>query len=263
MSAAATGLPSTHPSGSRPAAFRARCAIAAIALPFLVAAGPDGSTTAAETTMERRSEDQRAVIRHFFAGLPGGVFVDVGAAHYRDGSMTWFLERELGWSGIAVDALEDWAPGYRVHRPRTRFFTYIVTDASGAEQPFYRLTGDIGSTSSEARAKAIASQFEPVEIQELLVPTITLDTLLDREKVKRIDFLSMDIEGGEPKALAGFDIERFRPELVGIEAMPENHEAILRYMTTHGYRRIDTYLERDPRNWFFTPAEKPAPAEQP
>ena len=27
----------------------------------------------------------------------------------------------------------------------------------------------------------------------------------------------MDIEGGEPKALAGFDLDRFRPELIVIE----------------------------------------------
>ena len=54
----------------------------------------------------------------------------------------------------------------------------------------------------------------------------------------------MDIEGAEPIALAGFDIERFRPELVGIEVFPQNEEKILEYFGAHGYRRLDEYLER-------------------
>jgi hypothetical protein len=67
----------------------------------------------------------------------------------------------------------------------------------------------------------------------------------------------MDIEGHEPKALAGFDIERFRPELVCIEA--GNREEIVDYFTQHGYERIEKYLEYDKVNWYFTPASGKAP----
>jgi hypothetical protein len=62
----------------------------------------------------------------------------------------------------------------------------------------------------------------------------------------------MDIEGGEPAALAGFDIERFRPELVGIEALPASRDAIRAYFEKHGYRRIDAYLRRHKEDWYFT-----------
>ncbi|MFQ5592001.1 MAG: FkbM family methyltransferase, partial [Phycisphaerae bacterium] len=95
------------------------------------------------------------------------------------------------------------------------------------------------------------------------VPTITLTELLDRNSITKIDFLSMDIEGGEPAALAGFDIERFRPELVGIEALPSTQDAIRTYFEQHGYRRIDAYLERNKRNWFFTCKVKTACASTP
>jgi hypothetical protein len=63
----------------------------------------------------------------------------------------------------------------------------------------------------------------------------------------------MDIEGSEPTALAGFDIERFRPELVVIEAAPDNRAAIAAYFAAHGYERIDAYLEHDAFNWYFRP----------
>jgi hypothetical protein len=54
----------------------------------------------------QKSKRQRAIIQDFFRGRRDGTFVDVGSAHYRDGSMTFFLEKEFGWSGVAIDALE-------------------------------------------------------------------------------------------------------------------------------------------------------------
>lgn len=86
------------------------------------------------------------------------------------------------------------------------------------------------------------------------VETITLDLLLEKAGLEKIDFLSMDIEEGEPAALRAFDIERFRPELVCIEAGPPKvREAIAPYFEAHGYERIDAYLAHDVANWYFRP----------
>ncbi len=84
------------------------------------------------------------------------------------------------------------------------------------------------------------------------VPTITLDELLEREQVARIDFLSMDIEGGEAKALAGFDIERYRPELVCIEVAPEHDVVVESYFSERGYARIEKYRKYDHVNRYYT-----------
>ena len=82
------------------------------------------------------------------------------------------------------------------------------------------------------------------------VPAITLNDLLDRLGVEKIDFLSLDIEGHEPAALRGFDIERFAPELVCIEK-PRKSAEILGYFGAHGYERIERYREYDRTNWYF------------
>ena len=80
----------------------------------------------------------------------------------------------------------------------------------------------------------------------------TVETkLLDDNGIEKIDFLSMDIESAEPDALAGFDIERFQPELVCIEATPGIRKQLLEYFGAHGYERIDRYLEYDKINWYF------------
>ena len=88
----------------------------------------------------------------------------------------------------------------------------------------------------------------PVEIE-----TITLNDLLERENVERIDLLSMDIEGAEPLALVGFDIEKYAPRLVCIEVNDDSESApfIRDYFKKHGYERIEEYLPHDIANWYF------------
>jgi FkbM family methyltransferase len=207
-----------------------------------------------ETAKKRfQSRQPEVIIRHFFRDRRGGFFLDVGAAHFQQGNTTYYLEQRLGWSGIAVDALEHWRPAYEKNRPKTKFLTYIVTDHTGAKEPFFRIENQVGSTANKERADRIKKLMPSQDVQEIMVPTTTLDALLDREGVTRIDLLSMDIEQGEPAALAGFDIKRFAPQLVCIEHLPEVQAAILEYFERHGYRRIERYLEYDKLNWYFTP----------
>jgi hypothetical protein len=78
------------------------------------------------------------VIRDYFRDRRGGVFLDVGANHYQNESNTYFLETHLGWSGVAIDALEEFAAGYAAHRPRTRFFALFVSDVVGSRVDGYR-----------------------------------------------------------------------------------------------------------------------------
>jgi FkbM family methyltransferase len=195
------------------------------------------------------SHAEEWIIRDFFKNRRAGFFVDVGAGDYRTHSNTFYLDTELGWSGIAIDALGDFATGYTEHRPRTRFRQFFVSDTSDETAVLYMVRSDTlvssGNREFTARHGDIANS--------LTVPTVTLNELLDHEGVQQIDFLSMDIELWEPKALAGFDIARFRPELVCIEAHPEVRQQILDYFTRHGYVVDGRYLRADVWNLYFRP----------
>jgi FkbM family methyltransferase len=201
--------------------------------------------------------NEEIIIRDFFQDRRKGFFLDVGCGHPIDDSNTYYLEERLGWSGIGVDALPEMAAKWRRNRPASRFFNYIVTDHADTVDPFYR---------AELRARDISSiqkperdpSGNPVGSEEIRVPTITLTKLLERQGISKIDLLSMDIEGSEPLALAGFDIERFKPALACVEAKPGNRERILRYFSTHHYHRIETYRRYDEMNYYFTPDERAA-----
>ena len=117
------------------------------------------------------------VVRDYFQDKRGGVFLDVGAADAREWNNTYFLETTLGWSGLAIDAQPAFAPQYARLRPRTRFFSLFVSDASDAVETFYVPTnGPLGATSNRDFARRDEG---PVEVRS--VRTITLNDLLARE----------------------------------------------------------------------------------
>ena len=92
--------------------------------------------------------NEELLIRRFFGHRRGGIFVDVGAGHWCDGSNTYGLERHLSWTGIAVDGLAGLEDGYRCNRPRTTFLNYVVTDHCAPSEPFY-VAGCLSSTKKE------------------------------------------------------------------------------------------------------------------
>jgi FkbM family methyltransferase len=189
-------------------------------------------------------------IRDYFNDMRAGVFVDVGASHYKNVSNTYTLETRFGWSGIAVDAQEKFREGYEKNRPRTKFFSYYVSDRSTGEKEFYIPQND-------AMASGVSIDPRAGKIQETLsVTEITLNNLLDREGVKRIDLLAMDIEFAEPAALRGFDIKRFKPKLVCIEVFQETREFIEDYFAKHGYVKLELWSRIDLYNDYFVPQEE-------
>jgi FkbM family methyltransferase len=229
-----------------------RLAASALALVLLLVAGcsPERRDIVGTEKKLYSQFDEELVIRDFFQDRRGGFFLDVGASQPVENSTTYYLEKHLGWSGIAIDALVDYQAAWAVTRPRSEYLVYLVTDHAGAMETFYK------SVHRELSSVTKDREFEPgvpLDSEPIQVESTTLDKVLDDHAVKKIDFVSMDIEESEPPALAGFDIERFRPELVCIEASASIQEAILAYFHAHGYERVDRYLAADSVNWYFQP----------
>jgi FkbM family methyltransferase len=188
-------------------------------------------------------------IRDFFKDRRDGFFLDVGANDYKFTSNTYYLETVLNWKGIAVEPQKQFEADYIKYRPGTKFMSFFVSDASNQQAKMYL----VDKSSLIASANREFTEKVGEKAKEIEVPTITLNDLLESEGVKKIDFLSIDIELWEPKALAGFDVERYRPELVCIEAHPQVRQEILDYFARHHYTVVGSYLRADVNNLYFTP----------
>ena len=111
---------------------------------------------------------------------------------------------------------------------------FFVSDESNQQAKLYVQSRNPFVTSADKAFNCPLRQGRP---RSLTAPTITLDDLLASEHVTALDFVTMDIELWEPKALAGFDLERFQPALVCVEAHPEVRQQILDYFARPLHRR--------------------------
>jgi FkbM family methyltransferase len=204
----------------------------------------------------RHSENaEEWIIRDFFNDERGGVFVDVGANHHQRYSNTYYLETALDWSGVAIEPQAKFAEGYRQYRPRSVFVPLFVSDVSDREATLYVANNDLVASQSREFTTALGGSTTSTQIT-----TTTLDDLLTRLRIFRIDFLSIDIELAEPQALAGFSIEQFEPRLVAVEAHPPIRQQVLDYFARHGYTLVGKYWQVDQDNFWFAPLATAAAA---
>jgi FkbM family methyltransferase len=192
---------------------------------------------------------EELIVRDFFDDAWRGVFVDVGAGHYRDDSNTYFLEHHRGWHGIAVEANVEYAADYARFRPHTAFVNAFASDRVGGVADFAIAQNPVFSSG--------ARDLPPdAVVRRVKVPATTLDRILAEHHVDRFDFLSIDVEGAELAVLKGLDLHRYRPTLICIEIDPAARDRIYEHLHAAGYREIDVYHALNEWNAYFTPADR-------
>ena len=193
------------------------------------------------------------IIRDFFGDQRDGVFVDVGANHFQRDSNTYFLETQLGWSGLAIEPQVKFSEGYQSNRPRTKFIPLFVSDVSNREATMFVPSNDLIASADRAFIESEGG----ADVEPMKVNTTTLDDILERSDITRIDFLSLDVELHEPMVLKGFSIDRFQPRLACVESHLEVRQQILDYFAAHNYVLVGKYLRADSENlWFALHADK-------
>lgn len=184
-----------------------------------------------------------AWLERYFGRKPRGFYVEVGAYDGKVISNTYYFE-QLGWTGVLVEPQPDKAAACRVNRPQSRVFQCAAV--SSPETTSIELLDVPGG---EVYSTVVASDFNlhrlrdfGLESRTIRVPTRTLDSILEEVRPEAIDFVSIDVEGAELEVLGGFDIARWRPQLVLVESPPERLAKLREYFVTHGYayrRSID------------------------
>jgi FkbM family methyltransferase len=166
-------------------------------------------------------------------------------------NQTFALE-QLGWSGLLFEPQPELGELIRTSRSARLHAVACGPPERHDTSMTLHLLGGQSSLSPGLTAKREAYR------QTVEVPVRTLDSVLQAEGVDRIDFVSIDVEGFELEVLRGFDLARYRPELLLIEDHVRDL-SLHRYLNRHGYRLIDrSFLN----NW-YVPADSARRASLP
>jgi len=157
------------------------------------------------------------VLHRALAGVERGVYIEVGANHPTDDSVSRsFYDR--GWRGIAIEPNPAFAALYRSERPGDTVVEAAVTDASGAEITLHMIDGTGLSTIVDSVGSQHAQQGRAVH--DVTVPTARLDAIVANSSfaASPIHFLMIDTEGAELDVLRSIDLSVVRPWILVIEA---------------------------------------------
>jgi FkbM family methyltransferase len=189
-----------------------------------------------------------------------GFFVDVGCFHPVKYNNTFKLYRR-GWRGVNLDLDPIKIDAFNLRRPDDVNLVAAVSDTERTVQVgsagLYTVTATIDG---EAIAK-LRTQSGRIAFRE--VRTRTLTSLLDatRFRAKKIDVLSVDVEGHELPVLRSLDFERYQPKLLIVELHARTLEAVTEsevfaWLSARGYHLINW---TGPSLIFLHPRERDQP----
>jgi len=187
-----------------------------------------------------------------------GTYVDVGAYDPHEMSNTAFLDICLGWQGVCIEANPERRAQFALRHPKRtctfvdscvadgNFDMDLILTGAGPAEPF-------GSRMEERASAAPRSGVQPVRCRPLA-------SILRDVEITHVNFLSMDIEGMELRALAVYPFKEIPIDVILVESIAPYQWALNYLMTMQGFRleqqlAIDTLYVH--RSWPSRPAGQP------
>ncbi len=173
-----------------------------------------------------------------FGYRPTGTYVDIGCFHPTNYSVTYLMYC-AGWRGLVVDADQQYLPLYAQARPEDIVHNCAVSDTSGAAT-LLLFEGGSMNTLDPAVAAKYSAETTAKRAGTRQVEVRRLDELLDATGIAHVDFLNVDVEGGDLAVLRSNDWQRREPAIIAVEDQSidlnaPQHSEIYRFLLDRGY----------------------------
>lgn len=168
--------------------------------------------------------------------LEKGFFVEAGALDGLFMSNTKTLE-DLGWEGILIEPSAKAAAKCKQNRKSVVENCALVSKDYKEE----KVAGDFFFDGEEGLGAWSGIHRSAYGIRSaVLVRAITLDKILKHHDIKKVDFLSLDVEGFELEVLKGIDFKTTNITYILIEVNLNDYslQELERYLDQFGYKNL-------------------------
>lgn len=161
---------------------------------------------------------------HIFKGYKNGVFIDIGAHDGKTINNTLYFEENNNWTGVNVEPIKKVYNDLVVNRPNCININCAVCNNDGKTEFIYnkgwtemisgiKNTFDARHTERLQREnKQYGSTTEIIEVE-----TKKLETICDSHKISHINYLSIDVEGGEFEVIKSINFDKVYIDVIGFE----------------------------------------------
>lgn len=179
-----------------------------------------------------------------------GFFIDIGASDGQTLSNSLLLEKDFGWSGIAIEPDPKAARRFRKLRDCTLVESAVVSEREAGKALLVRagmLSALSGHLPNDQHALRRAKHGRSIS-----VATESLNEILEKNgSPNNIDFISLDIEGLELSVLESLDWGRYCVRAIAVEHnFTLSEPRIQSFLETMGFRRVLMELS-DFDGWFI------------
>lgn len=211
------------------------------------------ASKASSSALSKSQMGQDVWVARHFGGMRGGTFVDIGA---HDGvllSNTHMLEHVYGWKGLLVEPQVRFFDSLAKHRPSSIVVPVCAWDRDG-ELDFVEVAESAAGSDVEGGADMLSGAAETyhahwsewvdslekrygVHKEVKRLPCRHVQRILDEAGIDHINYLSIDVEGGEMRIAKAIDWDRVKVDVISIECpFDESRDAACSFFIPRGFQ---------------------------
>ena len=155
-----------------------------------------------------------SLVLNIFKNQEKGFYLDIGCGHPIKNNNTYLLNKK-GWNGINIDLDEENIDLFNSYRKKDFNLATAVSDKEGEEDLYFYHSKSALNTISKENA-----DFQKAKVSAIKkIKTQTINNIIENSpyKNKKIDFLSVDVEGSELSVLKNFDFKKYSPKVIVVE----------------------------------------------
>ena len=176
----------------------------------------------------------------YFRSMNNGFFVEIGAYNGIDGSNCYFFEKFLNWSGIAIEPSPTQFLALQKNRKCKCINKAVAKKSEKIEfidvvKGYTQMSG-INNSSYQKTLEIINKDLRTV-LDKKIIEAATFSEIVEYNYL--IDYLSIDVEGGEMDILESIDFDLYKIKVLSIENNYPNEINYEKYLSDKGFCYID------------------------
>ena len=191
---------------------------------------------------------------NIFKGFKNGVFVDVGAHDGISLNNTLYFERNNNWTGINIEPIKSVYDSLLINRPKSININCAVCNIDGeteflCNRGYTEMLSGIKDTFDKRHLQRIEHENNQMgSITETIkVKTKRLETILDENAIRNINYLSIDVEGAEYEVIKSINFDKVFIDIIGFENNYEDVSIpIVKYLEEKNYvvfyKHLDIFM---------------------
>jgi len=188
----------------------------------------------------------RSLENCIFKGYKNGIFMDVGAHDGVDLNNTLFFETNHNWTGINIEPLEHVYNRLINNRQKSININCAISDTNGKAEflsnvGYTEMLSGLKSEYDERHIERINGEIirEGGSCNTILIDTKTIETICDENNIKHINYLSIDVEGGEFKVLKSINFDKVFIDVIGFENnYADKQNIFIEFLENKGYIKL-------------------------